>query len=511
MPGAGGSYSLDIQIDVSEGCFCFRWVGDGGSQALVSDLVLKPPADAPGSKDLLSGVYRDAKGKRMERCGIARTSIRGMVRRISERFPLSGPPRLALVRKEKGADPTTAEIIGLVWKHPLDWRSSLEGIIESFVYRFLILSAEESSVDRAGKALRGVFTNQFEDLDAGYVAHVIVHQVDGYIGIEWRRSDLMPVCATGRVECTGLDELTWTFKPRSPAMPEVVLSPIGKRAVRSQLERWINRYPVSHSRVTTSEVALGPTGRPERRDGAPFGWEESPWDWLVGIITSMGMVLRTQFTPMGRLDALVSTDYARLVRRDQRKTQRLQEEEARRQETMERLAAERRERERMKRVTAAPMAPAKKPPEPQTIASPAGELAPLPPIPLRVELPALNWREADRPLTSLQAWRLTEQAARWWVSNQSDDLLCLPYCRIQRLDYQVRSALRVLGPLRGRALLSDEVGLGKTIEAGLVLKEWLTRGMVRKFLVLTVPSLVEQWAEELSDKFGIVTATTLQA
>jgi SNF2 family DNA or RNA helicase len=55
------------------------------------------------------------------------------------------------------------------------------------------------------------------------------------------------------------------------------------------------------------------------------------------------------------------------------------------------------------------------------------------------------------------------------------------------------------------------VGLGKTIEAGLVLKELLTRGMVKRFLVLTVPSLVDQWEEELSDKFGLATATTNQA
>ncbi len=63
----------------------------------------------------------------------------------------------------------------------------------------------------------------------------------------------------------------------------------------------------------------------------------------------------------------------------------------------------------------------------------------------------------------------------------------------------------------GRALLSDEVGLGKTIEAGLVLKEWLTRGMVKNFLVLTVPSLVDQWEEELSDKFNLTTVTTNHA
>lgn len=506
-----GSYSLEIQIDASEGGFCFRWLaGDGSGETLVSDLILKP-ADVSGPKYFLSGVYREAKGNQVEGCSVARTSIRALVKRVSDRFPLAKPPRLALVRREEGVDPVAPEIIGLAWNNPLGWRLALEDIIVSFVNHFLILPERESTVHRAGTALREIFPNLFEALEAGYGADVVVNQVDGYIGIEWRRSDLTPVCATGRVECTGLDELTWTFTPLSPAMPEVALSPIGKRAVRSQLERWINRYPVSNSRVTTSEVALGPTGRPERRDGAPFGLEESPWDWLVGIIMAMGTVVRTKFTPMGRLDALVSTDYARLVRRDQRKMERLQEEEARRRETMERLAAERRERERVKRVSSAQMSSAKDALAPVAAPAPTAETNPLPPITLRVELPVLNWREADRPLTDLQAWRLKEEAARWWVSNQSDDLLCLPYCRIQRLDYQVRSALRVLGPLRGRALLSDEVGLGKTIEAGLVLKEWLTRGMVRRFLVLTVPSLVEQWAEELSDKFGIATATTLQA
>jgi hypothetical protein len=62
--------------------------------------------------------------------------------------------------------------------------------------------------------------------------------------------------------------------------------------------------------------------------------------------------------------------------------------------------------------------------------------------------------------------------------------------------------------MRGRALLSDEVGLGKTIEAGLVLKECLTRGLVRRFLILTMPSLVDQWQEEPEEKFGTSAVTT---
>ena len=47
------------------------------------------------------------------------------------------------------------------------------------------------------------------------------------------------------------------------------------------------------------------------------------------------------------------------------------------------------------------------------------------------------------------------------------------------------------------------MGLGKTIEAGLVLKEYLARQMVDRVLILTPPGLVEQWREELASKFGL--------
>ena len=183
----------------------------------------------------------------------------------------------------------------------------------------------------------------------------------------------------------------------------------------------------------------------------------------------------------------------------QRKEQKQAEEEARRRETMARLAEERRRKEQQAEARRAAQArkadPAKSPGIPA--APPALTRPPLPPVPVHLQLPPLALQETAFPLAGLDGYWLREQAALWWVSNQSDDLLCLPHCRIEQLDYQIRTALRVLGPLRGRALLSDEVGLGKTIEAGLVIKELLTRGMIRRFLVLTVPSLVDQWEEEL--------------
>jgi SNF2 family DNA or RNA helicase len=224
-----------------------------------------------------------------------------------------------------------------------------------------------------------------------------------------------------------------------------------------------------------------------------------------------------QHSPLGRLlEELVATNPGILEQEERllRKAQRRREEEERRRETMQRLAAERRRkaqaRAAQRKAREAQRLRETPTPAPST-APAAARRPPLPPVPLRVELPELAFQETAFPLEDLGGYFLRERAAQWWVSNQSDDLIALPYCRIQHLEYQIRTALRVLGPLRGRALLSDEVGLGKTIEAGLVLKEWLTRGMVKRFLVLTVPSLVDQWEEELNDKFSLVPATTNHA
>jgi SNF2 family DNA or RNA helicase len=74
---------------------------------------------------------------------------------------------------------------------------------------------------------------------------------------------------------------------------------------------------------------------------------------------------------------------------------------------------------------------------------------------------------------------------------------------VRSLWYQEDTARKVMKNFRGRAILADEVGLGKTIEAGLVLKEYLLRGLVHTARVLAPSSLVAQWQEELAGKFGI--------
>lgn len=75
--------------------------------------------------------------------------------------------------------------------------------------------------------------------------------------------------------------------------------------------------------------------------------------------------------------------------------------------------------------------------------------------------------------------------------------------RLEPLLHQVETARKVLHDMRGRAILADEVGLGKTIEAGLILKEYLIRGLVKRALILVPASLVLQWVRELNGKFDI--------
>ncbi len=84
-----------------------------------------------------------------------------------------------------------------------------------------------------------------------------------------------------------------------------------------------------------------------------------------------------------------------------------------------------------------------------------------------------------------------------------DELICLDSLMFSPFDYQVRAAQTMLRRFRGRGMFCDEVGLGKTIEAGLVIKEYLARNIVQSIMVVTPAALVEQWREELSTKFGI--------
>lgn len=106
-----------------------------------------------------------------------------------------------------------------------------------------------------------------------------------------------------------------------------------------------------------------------------------------------------------------------------------------------------------------------------------------------------------RPPLPVEQFAVRARADRLRLSRGFDQLICLEDIAVEHYEHQLETALRALQTMRGRALLADEVGLGKTIEAGIIMKELIERGLVRTVLVLTPASLTEQWREELSSKF----------
>ncbi|MFD0678205.1 MULTISPECIES: DEAD/DEAH box helicase [unclassified Paenibacillus] len=101
-------------------------------------------------------------------------------------------------------------------------------------------------------------------------------------------------------------------------------------------------------------------------------------------------------------------------------------------------------------------------------------------------------------------YQLAYEAEQSSLISSFDELQCLVHLQqLTPMPHQIDTAKKVLNEMRGRAILADEVGLGKTIEAGLILKEYIIRGLVKKVLILVPASLVLQWVRELNQKFGI--------
>ena len=90
--------------------------------------------------------------------------------------------------------------------------------------------------------------------------------------------------------------------------------------------------------------------------------------------------------------------------------------------------------------------------------------------------------------------KIKNETAAGYLSSLSSGLIPLPH--------QIHVLNRVMESNTIRYILADEVGLGKTIEAGMVIKELKARGLVRRVLVVCPTGLVTQWAAEMQDKFG---------
>ncbi|MCK6478838.1 MAG: DISARM system SNF2-like helicase DrmD [Planctomycetes bacterium] len=96
-------------------------------------------------------------------------------------------------------------------------------------------------------------------------------------------------------------------------------------------------------------------------------------------------------------------------------------------------------------------------------------------------------------------------AVRWGAVSQADRRnLQAPFrSGVEIEDYQLDPLVRALEMPRVNLLIADDVGLGKTIEAGLVAQELILRHRVRRILVVCPAGLQIQWRDQMRDKFGL--------
>jgi hypothetical protein len=532
LPLATDVLALTVTLDVSAGAFRFEWSRASDPSVIVASGCLVPTEFPQFGFHVLDWVFKGSFGIRNDGCNAWPASTRAFVNRLRKILPLAdGAVRIGLLTDQDLGMAQAGRWLPLQLPAGMDPWKWLGNEILQFARLAESQFAKSSKPTENGRtilrlmacALLGVTPlplSPNEETRLLLDLAVTFDQVKGLAEFIWRRPNSKTILAAGRVRGTGTGQMSWDLECDGHHDPGV--SSHHRNSIRGAMNRWLKQYPVNRGTFTAFWLQLSPGAKhPVLTQEPAFGPSESPFDWVEDNLVAMAAASRFRFSPLGRItaemdEAGVDFGYQRkLLRKEEKRLA----EEARRREDMKRVAEERRcqeEREAQARKSAESKKSAGVTNLKSQISKSSAEPVPrsrppMPPVPVHFDLPPLAFQETAFPLTDLHGYALRESAARWWISNQSDDLLCLPNCRIEHLEYQLRTALRVLGPLRGRALLSDEVGLGKTVEAGLVIKELLTRGLVKKFLVLTVPSLVDQWEEELSEKFGLAAATTNHA
>jgi len=129
----------------------------------------------------------------------------------------------------------------------------------------------------------------------------------------------------------------------------------------------------------------------------------------------------------------------------------------------------------------------------------------------RVWLPSIDSivRVDASALSPVQSFNLSVDYLTYLVASArvadalAQDVLLAPLdASVIPLPHQIRALSRAISGDRVRYLLADEVGLGKTIEAGLIMRELKLRGLVKRTLVVAPKGLVQQWIAEMDTHFN---------
>jgi superfamily II DNA or RNA helicase len=119
-----------------------------------------------------------------------------------------------------------------------------------------------------------------------------------------------------------------------------------------------------------------------------------------------------------------------------------------------------------------------------------------------VQAARFDWPRPDQ-LDTQDAARMLADALRLSMRRGAGPFRSAAHLGVEPRAYQLVPLLMAMRLDVKRLLIADDVGIGKTIEAGMILREMIDRGEVDRFTVLCPPHLVDQWVGELAEKFDI--------
>lgn len=128
---------------------------------------------------------------------------------------------------------------------------------------------------------------------------------------------------------------------------------------------------------------------------------------------------------------------------------------------------------------------------------------------LPLQLPGEKIKDAQFPkpksdeIGSFQTARLLFDASKLSFRNSAGPFRCMGKLSFRPRSYQLVPLVMALKQDTVRLMVADDVGIGKTIEALIILKELMERGEIKNFAVICPPHLCEQWQQELKDKLDI--------
>lgn len=126
--------------------------------------------------------------------------------------------------------------------------------------------------------------------------------------------------------------------------------------------------------------------------------------------------------------------------------------------------------------------------------------------PLDIIKPAIFEPPSAEETGDFASARLLFNAVRLLFRDGAGPFRCAGKISVRPRAFQIVPLVMALRQKTVRLLIADDVGVGKTVEALLIAREMLDRGLIRRIAVLCPPHLCEQWQTEMLDKFGLEAA-----